>query len=143
LRDSKPDDTTENRRAKARVLASQQGQGQFRREAIRLLEGLSNQGSLTASDKFVLALLLDAEGRSRDASDHLAQLVQLRTRTPEYLFQYAMNLLARQTDLKKVQDVIGWLEDMERAREVGPNGFASVELTARLLEAQKKGDEAI
>ncbi len=119
---------------------------QFRRKAIELLEGLYNQGGLAPDDKFVLALLLDSEGRSHDSHRRLDELVQPPTRTPQYLAQYAMSLITQQklpTDLDKASELIGWLEELEKAREVGPNGFASVELRARLLEAQKKGDEAL
>jgi tetratricopeptide (TPR) repeat protein len=146
LREQTPDESTEGRRARARVLASQQAQSQFRRKAIELLEGLYNQGGLTPDDKFVLALLLDSEGRSHDSHRRLDELIQPPTRTPQYLAQYAMSLITQQklpTDLDRARDMIGWLEDLEKAREVGPNGFASIELRARLLEAQKKGDESL
>jgi tetratricopeptide (TPR) repeat protein len=91
-------------------------------------------------------LLLDSEGRSHDSHRRLDELVQPPTRTPQYLAQYAMSLITHRklpTDLEKAREMIGWLEDLEKAREVGPNGFASIELRARLLEAEKKGDEAL
>jgi tetratricopeptide (TPR) repeat protein len=146
LPEETPDDSTEGRLARALVLASQQAQSQFRRQAISLLEGLYNQGGLRPREKFVLALLLDSEGRSHDSHRRLDELVQPPTRTPQYLAQFAMSLIIHQklpTDLEKAKELIGWLEDLETAREAGVNGFGSVELRARLLEAQKKGDDAL
>ncbi len=144
LRDTKFDDSDMNRLAKARVLASQPGQGQFRREAIRLLESLLNQGALMPGDKYVLATLLEAEGRSLDARERLAELVKpSQQRSPEFIAKYVMSLIANRTNLATAKEMIGWLEDFEVAREAGPNGFASVEMKARLLEVEQKGDQAI
>jgi tetratricopeptide (TPR) repeat protein len=139
--------STEMRRAQARVLASQQSQSQFRHRAIELLEDLGRQNALSPDDQFVLALLLDAEGRPQQAKQRLSDLAKLETRTPpQYLAQYAMSLIVRwhqPDDLAKAERVIGWLEDLEQQREVEPNTFASVELKARLLETRRQGDEAL
>jgi tetratricopeptide (TPR) repeat protein len=143
--DEGPDESTENRRAKARVLASQPGQRQFRLKAIALLEELGRQNALADDDKFVLATLLEAEGRSRDSDARFGELAQQKVRTPQYLARYGMSLVQRKTPeaLAKVRQIVGWLRELEKARGAGPNGFASVELEARLLEAEGKGDEAI
>jgi tetratricopeptide (TPR) repeat protein len=139
--------STELQRAQARVLASQQSQSQFRHRAIALLEELGRQNALMPDDQFVLAMLLDAEGRPELAKQRLSDLAKLEKRTPpQYLAQYAMSLIVRwhqADDLEKAERVIGWLEDLERLRDVEPNTFASVELQARLLEARKQGDEAL
>lgn len=144
-RDDSPEENTENRRARARVLASQ-GQKQFRQRAIELLEELAKNKALTPDDEYVLALLYDAEGETRKSQEKLRQLVQPRTRTPQYLAQYALSLIIQRRvpdALTEAERVIGWLEEIERQRGRGANSFASVEMRARLLEARGKGDEAL
>jgi Tfp pilus assembly protein PilF len=146
LREEKPDPSTDNRRAKAQVLAAQQSQRQFRARAIELLEELGRRGEMRADDKFILALLLDAEGRVRDSLTRLDELSRLEPRTPQYLAQYGLSLIAQRrgkADLDKAEQVVQWLEEMEAARKVERNSYASVELRARLLEANNKGQEAI
>jgi Tfp pilus assembly protein PilF len=146
LHDETPEPSTDNRRARARVLAAQQGQRQFRTRAIEILEELRRQGELTADDKFILALLLETEGKTRDALSRLSELVQPETRTPQYLAQYGLSLISQRRgpgDLDEAEKIIGWLTDLEKARKTEPNTFASVELRARLLEARNKAQEAI
>jgi Tfp pilus assembly protein PilF len=143
-REEAADENTENRRTRARVLASQ-NQRQFRQRAIEILEELAKSKALTADDEFVLALLYEAEGDTRKSQDKLKALTQPQTRTPQYLAQYASSLISfRRTPeaLAEAAKVIGWLEELERQREVGPNGFASVEMRARLLEARGRGEDA-
>jgi tetratricopeptide (TPR) repeat protein len=145
VRETVRDENVENRRARARVLASQ-GQNQFRRQAIEILEGLRHDNALIPEDQYLLALLYNAAGQTEKANSQLEGLVQGPTRTPQYLFQYALNLITHKKlpdDLAKAEKCIGWLEQMEKDRETGPNGFGSVELRARLLEARKKGEEAL
>ncbi|MGL4552093.1 MAG: tetratricopeptide repeat protein, partial [Gemmataceae bacterium] len=138
------DQPSEAVRARARVLASQ-AQKPFRDRAIGLFEGLDRKGDLTADDRFVLAMLYEADGKAERSQSSLRQLTQTPVRTPRYLAQYAMSLLATRRDADALADVeraVKQLEELEKLREVGPNGFASVELHARLLEAQKKDAEA-
>jgi Tfp pilus assembly protein PilF len=145
LRDTTRNESTDDRRAKARVLASQ-NQGQFRKRAIEILEELASSRALTSDDAFVLAMLYEAEGQLRKSQDKLKALVEPRTRTPRYLAQYAAMLISQRPwpeALKEAEKVIGWLEEIERQLEVGPNTFASVEMRARLLEARAEGDMAV
>ena len=131
-------------RARARVLASQ-AQKNFRDQAIRLLEVLDRRGDLSPEDRFTLAMLYEAEGKSDRSQKNLRELTQAPLRTPRYLAQYAMSLLATRGDneaLREVDRIVTQLTELETLREAGPNGFASVELKARLLEACKKEDEA-
>lgn len=139
------DESTENRRARARVLASQ-NQKQFRERAIEVLEDLARARALTPEDEFVLALLYESEGQTRKSQEKLKVLVQPQTRTAQYLAQYAMSLITQRrlpSDLDEAEKLLGWLEELEQQRRSGANSFASVELRARLLEARGKGDEAL
>lgn len=136
---------TETVRARARVLASQT-QKQFRTQAIRLFEALDNRGELTPDDRFVLAMLYEADGRTDRSQARLRELTAMPLRTPRYLAQYALSLLATKrtpTALDEVERIVKQLEELERLREVGPNGYASVEMQARLLEARGKPDDAV
>jgi Tfp pilus assembly protein PilF len=132
-------------RAQARVLASQ-GQQQFRQQALILLEALDKREALVPDDKFLLAVLYEAEGERGRSQQRLRELTQPTLRTPRYLAQYASGLVNNKrapSDLKEAELVIKLLEELEKQREVGPNGFASVELRARVLEAQGKKDDAL
>ncbi len=135
---------TDMRRTQARVLAAQ-NQKQFRQHAIKILDELSLARALSPDDEFVLAMLYDAQGDRKKAQDRLKTLIQPQTRSPQYLAQYAMTLLMERLpeSLKEAEKVIGWIEEIEKQTDVGPNRYASVELRARLLEARDKGDEAI
>jgi tetratricopeptide (TPR) repeat protein len=134
---------TELQRARARVLASQ-SQRQYRKAAIDLFLALERRGALTADDQFVLAILLDQEGQAARSEQRLRDLViQRQTQTPRYLSHYAMTLIARKRDLDSARKYIDMLKKLEHDREVGANGFGSVDLEARLLEAEGKGDKAL
>ena len=54
-------DGTEVKRTKARVLATQSGQKQFRDKAVELFEDLKRP-ALTPDDRYVLALLYESQG---------------------------------------------------------------------------------
>lgn len=143
--DDVQDENTENRRVKARVLASQ-NQRQYRLAAIKLLQELQAQKALVPDDEFVLAMLYEAEGETRKSHETLRTLIEPKTRTPQYLARYASSLMVQRRladSLDEAERVIGWLEKLEEQRQVGPNGFASVELRANLLEARNKGGEAV
>ncbi|MFQ3593400.1 MAG: tetratricopeptide repeat protein, partial [Gemmataceae bacterium] len=131
-------------RAWARILASQP-QKTFRDQAIRLFEALDRRGDLNPEDRFTLAMLYEAEGKSDRSQRNLRELTQPPLRTPRYLAQYAMSLLATRRDdeaLTEVDRIVAQLTELESVREAGPNGFASVELRARLLEARGQADAA-
>jgi len=131
-------------RARARVLASQ-SQKKFRDQAIAMFELLDRRGDLKPEDRFSLAMLYEAEGKSDRSQKNLRELTQTPLRTPRYLAQYALSLLATRRDreaLLEVDRLVQQLAELEKLREVGPNGFASVELKARLLEANGREDQA-
>ncbi len=132
-------------RAQARVLASQ-GQRQFRTRAIALFESLERKNALAPDDRFILAVLYDAQGQTSRSQDKLRDLAQGQLRTPRYLAQYAMSLIGKgrtPAGLAEAERIVGMLEDLEKQREVGPNGFASVDLRCRISEARGKNDEAL
>jgi tetratricopeptide (TPR) repeat protein len=137
-------DSTEAKRAKARVLATQ-AQRQFRLRAIELLEELARSQALSPDDQFILALLYEGEGSWAKARAMLQPLVLPQTHTPQYLAQYAHGLL-RQGKPGDVEEAGRWIDrlaELEKQREVEPNTFGSVELKARWLEADGKGDAAL
>jgi tetratricopeptide (TPR) repeat protein len=145
-REDPPEESTETLRVRARVLASQGSrQRQFRLKAIGLLETLASKRALQDDDRYVLALLYQAEGKEKKAHEQLETLA--KTKNPQYLAQYAHVLLGQpapsEDQLLQVGKLLEQLEELEKEREVGPNGFASVDLRARLLEAQGRKDDAI
>ena len=129
-------------RAQARVLASQ-GQRQFRIQAIALLESLERKGGMEPDDKFVLAALYEAEGETRRSQEKLRSLARTPLRTPRYLAQYAMSLIAQKRELAEAERIAGMLEELEKQREAGPNAFASVDIRSRILEARGQKDAAL
>lgn len=142
---SAADKPTDLVRAQARVLASQ-GHRQFRKQSLALLESLDRRGALQAEDRYLLALLYEAEGQHGRSQQRLLELAKSPLRTPAFLARYARGLISNKrvpNDLAEAERIIGLLEKMERQREVGPNGFATVELRARLLEARGKPDDAL
>ena len=116
------------------------------RRAIQLLEGLQ---STDPDDQFILAVLYDADGAVAKEAEVLKQLASLDDRVvkPDYLFQYAQVLLRLgRSDKARLDDaaaLIARLERLEKDRNEGKGAFATVELRARLLEAQGDGDQAL
>ena len=60
-------ESSDNRRFQARVLASQAGHRQFRQRARELLEELERSKALPPDDRFILAMLYEAENEWRKA----------------------------------------------------------------------------
>lgn len=136
-------ETIEEQRTRARVLASQSNQKQFRAEAIRLFEKLRDKGPLADDDRFILARLYDVEGESRKSRDDLKQLVSSPSPNPRYLAHYAQLLITQKLELEEAERKIVLLEKLEKQTESGANGFGSVDLRVQLLEQQNKKDEAL
>src|SRR5262249_13594690 len=74
VRENSRDESTDAIRAKARVLATQPGQRQFRERAIELLEHLSRRGALLPDDRYVLALLYDSGDAWPKSREQLKEL---------------------------------------------------------------------
>jgi tetratricopeptide (TPR) repeat protein len=136
-------ESTECKRCKARVLATQP-QKQFRARAVELLKELNDAGALLPDDRFVLAVLYDSDGNWSAAAEQVRPLTQLPAPAPRHLAWYVMGLLNRKAvDVGEARRCIQRLKELEVSYKVGPNRFASVELEARLLEAQSQGDAAL
>jgi tetratricopeptide (TPR) repeat protein len=152
-RDVTEDDSTDAIRAKARVMATQ-AQAQFRLRAIALLEQLNARQSLLPDDRFVLALLYESQGDARgwdNAKKHLQPLCmpagkgdysEYLADAPRYLARYIQGLI-RHREFAEARTWLTSLEALEKQRDVKPGSFATVELQARLLEGEKRGDEAL
>jgi tetratricopeptide (TPR) repeat protein len=153
VRNPAEDDSPDGVRAKARVLATQ-SQAQFRQRAIELLEQPNARQSLLPDDRFVLALLYESQGDSngwRKAREHLQSLclpvTQGETReylaeAPRYLSRFVQGLI-RHGELAEAAAWLTSLEFLEKQRDAKAGAFGAVELRARLLEADKRGDEAL
>jgi tetratricopeptide (TPR) repeat protein len=136
-------ESTEHKRCKARVLATQ-SQKQFRARAVELLQELQRGGALLPDDRFVLGVLYDADGNWPAAAELVRDLTRLPAPTPRHLAWYVMGLLRQKSvDLSEAERCVQRLQQLERGYRVRPNHFASVELQARLLEANGRGDEAL
>jgi tetratricopeptide (TPR) repeat protein len=129
----------------ARVLATQLGQRQFRQRAIELFAALEAKKSLLDPDRYVLALLYEADGKGQQALALLRDLAKKPPYNPQYVAQTAQVLLSRNDRVaaEDAEKCIERLEELEKAMQVGPNGFASVEMRARLDEARREGDKAL
>jgi tetratricopeptide (TPR) repeat protein len=132
------ENSLELRRARARVLATRPNRA-LRNQAIKLLLELDGQGALIEGDRLLLSQLLEATDNWKDAGLHLYELVKKHPGEPLYLARYGQNLL-RQGEAQSAAQVVDRLEQVEQARQTD---FGSVELRARLLEARKRGDEAV
>jgi cellulose synthase operon protein C len=84
--------------------------------------------------------------REAEILKHLT-VVDDRTVKPAYLSQYAQVLLHQgKTEKARLDEallVVGRLEQMETTRQLERGAFGTVELRARVLEAQDKGKEAL
>jgi tetratricopeptide (TPR) repeat protein len=136
---------TEALRAQARVLASQ-AQHSMRARAIEVLEELDRRGPLPAEDRFLLAVLYEAQGDAARSQERLRELAQAPLRNPRYLAQYARGLVVKGRNaaaLAEADKAVAMLEEMEKQSGVGPNGFASIDLRCRILEARGKPEESV
>jgi tetratricopeptide (TPR) repeat protein len=127
-------DASDDRAARARILAVQPGRSR-RREAIKLLEDLGRSRLLPVEDRFLVALLLEREHNWSNACRHLLFLAGADDAGPDVLAHYVRDLLHQ-------GDTVGahrWLEKLE---SLTPQAFEPVALRARLLEARGRADDA-
>jgi tetratricopeptide (TPR) repeat protein len=132
----------ENRRFQARVLASQASHRPFRQRARELLEEMEQAKALPADDRFILAMLYEAENEWLKAKPILSELANQKEPAPRHLAYYVQTLLEHK-ELREAAKALKTLETLEEQRGPEPNAFAAVELRARLLEEQYAGDKAI
>ncbi len=135
-------DSSDNRRFQARVLASQAGHRQFRQRARQLLEEMEHNKALPENDRFILAMLYEAENEWMKAKPILRELAVPKEPAPRHLAFY-VQMLIEHKELQEAAREMERLEALEEQRGSEPNAFAAVELRARLLEEQKGGDKAI
>jgi tetratricopeptide (TPR) repeat protein len=126
-------ETTEDRRTRALVLATQPG---HRGEAIRLFESLSSGRALPPDVRFLVARLYEADGNWPRAEAQLVALLGEHGSTPAYLAYYAGALLRHQQADRAAE----WVGRLERVR---PGSFEAAELRARVLYAQGRRADAI
>lgn len=140
------EDSTEQQKSQARVLATHPGQRQFRRRAIDMLENLERTRALLAADRFLLAVLYEADGAWRKSQAILAELTQGTAPNPRFLARYVQSLLMHEPSeeaIKEAERGVERLEELESQREVEANAFASIEMRARLLEARGQPEKAL
>jgi tetratricopeptide (TPR) repeat protein len=134
---------TDTRRFQARVLAAQAGHRQFRQRARELLEELERSKALPPDDRFILAMIYEAEGTWIKARAILAELANQKEPAPRHLAFFVQTLIEHK-EMDEAKKEIERLEALELERGSEPNAFAAVELRARLLEEEPgKGDKAI
>jgi tetratricopeptide (TPR) repeat protein len=134
--------STDARRFQARVLAAQAGHRPYRQRALELLEELERTKALRPDDRFILAMLYEAEGAWPKAKPILLELASGREPAPRHLAHFVQALIEHQ-EIEEAGKWVDRLEELEQRSAPEPNAFAAVELRARLLEAQGKGDAAL
>jgi tetratricopeptide (TPR) repeat protein len=126
-------------RARASVLATQKnrrlGQSTARLEAIRILEDLLAKKQALSQDQFLLARLYEAEGESSKARSTMLALLGVE-KNPAYLAYYVNRLLEQ----RQIADAVFWFQALKKQ---DPHSFRTIELQARLGEAQDRTDEVI
>jgi tetratricopeptide (TPR) repeat protein len=131
--------------ARARVLATQ-GRASFRARAIALLEELNKREALLPEDRFLLAQLYESNGTESvwwvKAGEQMARLDKLLADDIGYLTQYATWRI-RHKEYPQAQSLIDRIEKVEQQRHLPLGNLGSIELRVALLEATRRGDEAL
>ena len=147
-------ESTDSIRAKARVLATQPGQRQFRERAIELLENLGRRGALLPDDKYILALLYDSTDSTDTWKKSREQLKELSmpvtqgeqphylAQAPQYMNRYILGLI-RNGDYREAGRVLNSLDALEIQHGAKRGTFGTIELRAQLLEKSGEGDKAL
>lgn len=105
------------------------------RKAIEILEGLLAELPDRLDLRAQAARLLLATGDTERARAHAAKAAEGDSAKPEAVLLYAGILLT-------LKDLPAAQKQLDRLTKIDPNGLPVVELTARLLAAQGKADEA-
>jgi tetratricopeptide (TPR) repeat protein len=128
-------ETIEQLRTRATALAIQPD-ARLRREAIAALETIELRRPLAADDQFLLARLLVSVGDWPKARGRLAQLARSNSDNLVYLAYYGLGLLRFDGDLREARRCVELLEKAQ------PDATRTIEVKARLLEAEGKPDAA-
>ncbi len=135
--DPRADESPEDLRAKAMVLAAQKTRVQ-RRAAIRLLEHLGSRQPLNPDDQFLLAQLYESVEDWPKAHQHLLSLLAAHSEKALYLTHYTRALLRR----GETAEAEVWLNKLRRLPDAAGT-FGLAEVQARSLAAGKKAAEAV
>jgi predicted Zn-dependent protease len=127
------DNAPADRRAEILILATRD---YTRKEAIRKIEDLVKQTTLTPEERFTLAELLDKDGEWAEAKVQYDAAIAEKGCQALHLAAYALRLI-QNGSLSRAESVI----DDLRKRE--PDSFRACNLQAQLLSGQKKPDEAL
>jgi tetratricopeptide (TPR) repeat protein len=129
----------QNLRAKAVILAVQKDSRQ-RLEAIKMLEKIKQDGTLSPDDQILLAAVYDSVGKWSEARDVVLPLLAARKLAGPYLLQFARGFLIHgQVDEAKL--CLDQLEQQEKDRTTP--SVASKALRARILKATGKVEDAV
>jgi tetratricopeptide (TPR) repeat protein len=134
-------DTVEDQRARARVLATRQRRA-LRTQAIALLEKLNQRQPLVPDDQFLLARSYEENGDWPKARETLTSLVLAQDKTPQYRSHYAQGLI-RHGEVDEALRHIERLETLEQSQQAGPGAYGSVTLRALALEARGEVDRGL
>jgi predicted Zn-dependent protease len=128
-------ETIEQLRTRATALAVQPD-ARLRREAITALETMELRKPLAADDQYLLARLLVSIGDWPKARGRLAQLARSNSDNLVYLAYYGLGLLRFDGDIREARRCVELLEKAQ------PDATRTIEVKARLLEAEGKPDAA-
>jgi len=128
------DESTEDLRAKAKVLAMRGGR-QNRRAALDALVAIIGRGKPSPDDRFLLAQVLDMDGDWPKAREQMQLLMAESGESAPFLAFYVRGLL-RHDDAGGAKP---WLEKLEK---LDPASFQAAELKARLAQSEGRPDAA-
>jgi tetratricopeptide (TPR) repeat protein len=134
-------DTPEDLRARARVLATQP-RGHFRSKAIALLEELNRRQPLAPDDQFLLARLYEEDNQWPKARDQFRSLLASPESTFQHLSHYAYSLL-RRGEAEEAHGYIDRLAKSETTPRSEAETYGLTTLQALALEARGRVDEGI
>jgi tetratricopeptide (TPR) repeat protein len=132
--DALASETIEEKRARAIILALQRRR-RDREEAARALEDIDKRVPLRISDQFILAQLYVNLGQWPKGRAQLLTLLEKGDGDPQHIAYFARCLLQH----NEPEEAKTWVVTLEK---VQPKAWSTVELKARLLAAQKHGDDA-
>jgi Flp pilus assembly protein TadD len=125
--------TPEDQRVRAMVLALRPGD---RRESIKTLVASFERVKPTPVEEFLLAQLYEADRKWPKASEILRELALSKQGVTAEMLAFYVRALIRHN---QVSDAQIWLEKLE---SMEPNDPRTIELKARVLKEQKKGEVA-
>jgi len=132
-------ETVDELRTRAMALAVQPDAA-LRREAVATLEAAGLRQPLSADDRFLLARLCLSIGEWPKARGRLMELTRTNGDNLFYQTYFGFALLRNAEDVRDVRSARQCLEPLEKSQ---PNAAQTIELKARILEAEGKSSEVI